>query len=550
MEKLGWETLDVILVTGDAYIDSPFIGVAVIGQVLLDKGYKVGIIAQPDPGSDKDITRLGKPSLFWGISGGAIDSMVANYTASKKRRKRDDYTPGGINNKRPDRAVIAYTNLVKRYFKSSVPIVIGGIEASLRRIAHYDFWSNKIRRSILFDSKADYLVFGMGEKSVVQLAACLKDKRDVRDIKGLGYISKTIAAPSVMLPSFEAVSADKNKFIDSFHLFYENNDAITAKRIVQPHGNRYLVLNPAQDPLSTGELDRVYDLHFERDLHPWYKKSGAVNALTTIRFSIAAHRGCYGQCHFCAISVHEGTTVTWRSENSILKEAVILSKLKDFKGNIHDVGGPTANMYGFECGKKRRHGICREKRCLFPTVCKSLKPDHASQIKLLDKIRALDGIKNVFISSGVRHDLILADRKYGHKYLSKIAASHVSGQMKLAPEHCQENVLRLMGKPDVSSLLAFREVFFKLSEKIGKKQFLTYYLIAAHPGCTRTDMKQLKIFTKKRLRINPRQVQIFTPTPSTYSTLMYYTEKDPFTRAHIFVEKNHRAREIQKRILI
>ena len=550
VKEQGWESLDVILVTGDAYIDSPFTGIAVIGKVLLDKGYRVGIISQPETGSDKDITRLGRPSLFWGISGGAIDSMVANYTASRKRRQRDDYTPGGVNDRRPDRAVIAYTNLVKRYFKSSVPVVIGGIEASLRRISHYDFWSNKIRRSVLFDAKADYLVFGMGEKAVVALADKLKQHRDVTDINGIGYISSKKITPSVELPSFEEVSADKQKFTESFNLFYENNDAVTAQRIIQKHGNRYLVLNPVPHPLSTEELDYVYGLGFERAVHPYDQKKGPVKALITIQASIPAHRGCYGQCNFCAISVHEGTTVTWRSEESILKEAASLSAMKGFKGIIHDIGGPTANMYGFECKKKLAKGICRDKRCLFPDVCKNLKPDHSSQISLLEKLTKIEGIKKVFIGSGIRHDMIFNDKKNGLKYLSRIVANHVSGQMKLAPEHCRKRVLRLMGKPGTTSLLAFRNIFHTLSKKIGKDQFLTYYLIAAHPGCTRSDMNRLKQFTREELKINPRQVQIFTPTPSTYSTLMYYTEKDPFTGERVFVEKSLKARERQKKILI
>jgi uncharacterized radical SAM protein YgiQ len=550
LKKLGWDKPDIILVTGDAYIDSPFMGIALIGRVLADKGYKVGIIAQPDIDSDKDITRLGEPSLFWGISGGAIDSMVANYTALKKRRKSDDYTPGGINNKRPDRAVIAYTNLVKRYFKPTVPIVLGGIEASLRRISHYDFWSNKIRRSILFDSKADYLVFGMGEKAIVELAGRLKQNLDVTDIRGLGYISKTGIDNYLEIPSFEEVAADKGKFIKSFHTFYQNNDAITAKGIVQKHGNRYLVLNPLQYPLSTSELDAVYALNFQRELHPYHKKDGNVKALTTIKFSIPAHRGCYGQCNFCAISVHEGATVTWRSEKSILKEGVLLSKLKDFKGIIHDVGGPTANMYGFECKKKLKKGICKDKRCLFPNVCENLKPDHLKQINLLAGLLKIKRVKKVFIGSGIRHDIILNDKQNGKKYLSKIVANHVSGQMKLAPEHSQERVLELMGKSNISSILDFKKDFTSITEKVKKNQFLTYYLIAAHPGCTINDMKQLKEFTIRVLKINPRQVQIFTPTPSTYSTLMYYTEKDPFTESGIFVEKNFREKEKQKKILV
>jgi uncharacterized radical SAM protein YgiQ len=551
MKKRGWDNLDIILITGDAYIDSPFMGVAVIGKVLLSKGYKVGIIAQPEIESKKDITRLGNPSLFWGISGGAIDSMVANYTASKKRRKSDDYTPGGINNKRPDRAVIAYTNLIKKYFKSNTtPIVLGGIEASLRRICHYDFWSNKIRRSILFDSKADYLVFGMGEKTIVELAHALSKNLDVTNIKGLGYISKQSIDSYIEIPCFEEVVSDKNKFIESFHTFYQNNDPITAKGIVQKHGDRYLVLNPVQEPLTTEELDTVYDLDYARDLHPHHKKDGDVKALTTIKFSISAHRGCYGQCNFCAISIHEGSIVTWRSEKSILKEGLFLSKIKDFKGIIHDIGGPTANMYGYECKKKLKAGICQDKRCLFPDVCKSLKPNHSHQINLLEKLSKIKGMKKVFISSGIRHDLIMDDKKNGPNYLSKIISNHVSGQMKLAPEHVCENVLGLMGKPGVASILDFRKDFNRITKKIGKKQYLTYYLIAAHPGCTMEDMKKLKSFTKKELKINPRQVQIFTPTPSTYSTLMYYTGIDPFSGSKIFVQKDPMGKEKQKKILI
>ena len=549
MKKLGWHKLDIILVTGDAYIDSPYMGTSVIGKVLLNKGYKVGIIAQPDMDSKDDITRLGTPSLFWGVSGGAIDSMVANYTALKKRRKSDDYTPGGINNKRPDRAVIAYTNLIKKYFKSKTPIVLGGIEASLRRISHYDFWSNKIRRSILFDAKADYIVFGMGEKTIVELADKLKQNLDIKNVRGVGYISKTNIDEYIEVPSFEEVSTDKEKFTKSFHIFYDNNDAITAKGIVQKHGARYLVLNPGQKPLSTDELDSVYNLNFQRELHPYYKKNGEVKALETIKFSIPSHRGCYGQCNFCAISVHEGTTVTWRSEASILKEASNLTKLKDFKGTIHDVGGPTANMYGFECDKKLKKGICKDKRCLVPNICKNLKPDHANQISLLDKLKALKGIKNVFIGSGIRHDLIMEDHKNGQQYLVKIIKDHVSGQMKLAPEHSCSGVLELMGKPDISSIPEFRKNFNRITKKIGKKQFLTYYLIAAHPGCTKKEMQELKEFTKRELKINPRQVQIFTPTPSTYSTLMYYTEQDPFSGLNIFVEKDFRGKENQKKIM-
>ena len=546
MEALGWTGLDIILVTGDAYIDSPYIGAALIGKVLMDRGYRVGIIAQPDTESDADITRLGEPSLFWGITGGCVDSMVANYTAVKKFRNDDDYTPGGVNDKRPDRAVIVYANLVRRYFKPTVPIVLGGIEASLRRISHYDFWSGRIRRSILFDAKADYLVYGMGENTVVRLARHLEKGLDPSGIEGLGYISRDPVNGFVRLPSFEAVQNDHDRFTRAFLQFYENSDPVTAQGLVQKHADRYLVLNRPADPLSTDELDRVYALPFERGLHPLHKKKGEVRALDTIRFSIPTHRGCYGQCRFCSIGVHEGTTVTWRSQTSIVKEAESITKTPGFKGIIHDLGGPTANMYGYECAKKIRNGICRDRQCLTPKLCKSLKVDHSGQIRLLDRIRQVEGVRKVFVSSGIRYDLILQDNDSGRQYLQKVVDRHTSGQMKVAPEHSVRKVLELMGKPPVDSLLEFKSLFDRMTRQSGKKQFLTYYLIAAHPGCRMEDMKQLRHFTESTLKINPRQVQIFTPTPSTLSTLMYCTGREPFTGKSVFVERNMKNREKQK----
>ncbi len=545
MKQLNWRRLDVILVTGDAYIDSPFIGIAIIGKVLVDKGFRVGIIAQPDMDSKTDISRLGEPALFWGITGGCVDSMVTNYTALKKRRKKDDYTPGGYNNKRPDRAVIAYSNLVKKYFKNTCPIVLGGIEASLRRIAHYDFWSNKIRRSILFDAKADYLLFGMAHNSVVKFATALKDNKNPDSLNGVAFISKE--KKGIELPSFASVQKNRNEYIKSFHTFYENNDPITAQRLCQRHNDRYLVLNPPEPYSTTEELDDIHSLGFERDLHPFYKKSGPVKALDTIQFSIPTHYGCYGECNFCAISIHQGRTVRSRSEDSIIKEAKLISRLKDFKGYITDLGGPTANMYGFECKKKLEKGACRDKRCLFPEPCKTLGPDHLKQIKLIQKIEKLPGIKKVFISSGIRYDLILNDKKYGMAFLEKIVKDNVSGQMKIAPEHTMPHVLSLMGKQNIDMLLQFKNKFDSLSKKAGKKQFLTYYLIAAHPGCNIKDMDALKQFATQKLKMTPEQVQIFTPSPSTYSTLMYYTGLDPFSMTPIFVEKNPVNKEKQKK---
>lgn len=544
---LGWQRLDIILVTGDAYIDSPFMGVALIGKVLMDKGFRVGIIAQPCLDNEKNISRLGEPRLFWGVTGGCVDSLVANYTALKKRRKKDDYTPGGINNRRPDRAVIAYANLIRRFFKATCPIVLGGIEASLRRIAHYDFWSDTIRRAILFDAKADYLLFGMAHKSVVNLAFALKHGQSEKDIRGMAYISRT--EKGLPLPAYETIKKDKTAYIDSFDLFYRNNDPLTAKTLCQKHNDRFLILNPPEHYSTTQELDHIHSLPFERDLHPYHKKDGPVRALDTIRFSIPTHYGCYGECNFCAISVHQGRTIRFRSKASIVKEAGQISRLKNFKGYITDLGGPTANMYGFECRQKPKKGACQNRRCLFPKPCKNLRPDHNTHMELIRSVEELPGVKKVFISSGIRYDLILADKKRGAAYLKKIVTDNVSGQMKIAPEHVDPGVLKRMGKPDVDRLLQFKHRFDRLSEVSGKKQFLTYYLIAAHPGCNAKEMTALKEFTRKKLNTIPEQVQIFTPSPSTYSTLMYATGLDPFTRKPLFVEKNPARKERQKSIV-
>jgi uncharacterized radical SAM protein YgiQ len=551
LKRSGWNQLDIIIVSGDSYIDSPYIGLAVIGRVLSNEGFKVGIIAQPDVKSETDIKRLGLPRLFWGVTAGSVDSMVANYTATGKRRKSDDYTPGGINNRRPDRAVIVYTNIIKRLLKGSgIPIVLGGIEASLRRISHYDFKSDSIRRSILFDSKADLLVYGMGEKSVVSLAKALAAGRDYKDIRGICYISGEKPDDYIELPSYEQVLENDKFFIDAFHKFYRNNDPITGKGLIQQHGDRYLVQNPLARLMSMEDLDRFYELDFERDLHPYYKREGHVRALDTIRFSIPTHRGCYGECNFCAIAVHEGRTVQSRSIHSIKKEAKKIAGLPGFKGYILDMGGPTANMYGFECKKKLEKGSCPDKRCLFPEVCPNLKPDHSRQLELLRDIRQIDGIKKAFIASGLRYDLMFNDKHHCGAYLKEVVSHHVSGQMKVAPEHTQSQVLELMGKPGRDSLIELKTAFDNLSRSASKKQYLTYYLIAAHPGCSLADMRKLKKYVNEKLQIRPEQVQIFTPTPSTYSTLMYCTGLNPFTGEKIFVEKSLKGKEKQKAILI
>ena len=548
LKALGWHGVDIILVSGDTYIDSPFIGVAVIGRVLSAAGYRVGIIAQPDLGSERDICRLGEPELFWGVSGGSIDSMVANYTASRKRRKSDDFTPGGINNRRPDRAVIAYTNLIKKYYKSSRPIVLGGIEASLRRVAHYDFWANRVRKSILFDAKADFLLYGMAENSIIQLAANLKSGKDVNEIHGLCYPSRTIPENFIELPSYSEVAGDTSAFISMFDTFYRNNDPVSAHGLAQKQDNRYLVQNPPAPYLNQQQLDRVYELNFSRDVHPYYRSGGKVRAQDTIQFSLTTHRGCYGECNFCAIAVHQGRTVRSRSEKSIIKEARQITKHPDFKGNIMDVGGPTANMYGFECSRKLSRGSCADKRCLTPRICPKQKISHTAQLALLQKLRKLQGVKKVFIASGIRYDMILADPQ-GLKYLKALIDHHISGQMKVAPEHAEESVLKIMGKPGIEQLITFKGHFDRLNSKGGKKQFLTYYFIAAHPGCTMEHMKGLKSFCRSELKTTPEQTQIFTPTPSTYSTLMYWTGIDPFSGKRLFVEKVTAKKEKQKRII-
>jgi len=550
MRALGWDALDIILVTGDAYIDSPFIGVAVVGKFLQQAGYRVGILAQPDVQTAEDITRLGEPRLFWGVSGGSIDSMVANRTASGRKRKNDDYTPGGRNTRRPDRAVLIYANLIRRYFKQTKPIVLGGIEASLRRVAHYDYWSDRIRKSILVDAKADYLLYGMAEYSVLALADCLQKNRVPHHLRGLCYLAPEAPPEALILPSYAEVEKDKERFSSMFTQFYAQNDPVTAKTLAQQQDSRFLVQNPPWPTLSSEELDRVHALDFEREAHPLDARQGKVKALETIRFALATHRGCYGECNFCAIAVHQGRTITQRSPSSIVQEARALTRHPAFKGMIHDVGGPTANMYGFECAKKKEQGACRKKRCLFPKPCPNMPIDHGPQIALLREIRRVPGVRKVVVASGIRYDMILADTKKGKAYLEEIVRHHVSGQLKVAPEHCVESVLNCMGKPGNKNLLRFRQLFYELTKKAGLKQFLTYYIIAAHPGCTRKAMQELKQFALRELKLLPRQVQIFTPTPSTLSTLMFWSGKNPLTGKSCFVERSFQGREAQKKVLL
>jgi uncharacterized radical SAM protein YgiQ len=587
LKKLKWDKLDIILVTGDAYIDSPYIGVAVIGRILSHAGYRVGIIAQPDAKSDVDIRRLGEPALFWGITGGCMDSMVANYTATKKKRHADDLTAGGENNRRPDRAVVVYANLIRQYFKNTRPLVLGGVEASLRRIAHYDYWSDAIRRSILFDTRADILVYGMAEKAILELAQKLTSGKDTKNIRGTCYIDSTPVPGYIELPSYEKVVAYKKAFIQMFNTFYRNNDPLTARGLFQPHGSRYLIHNPPQPHLTVEELDQIYALDFTRDVHPYYSAQGKVRAMDTIRFSLTTHRGCYGECNFCSIGLHEGRTVISRSEQSIINEARQIAARPDFRGYILDVGGSTANMYGIDCPRKISRGACADKRCLYPQVCASLKPDHSRQLNLLRSLRKIKGVKKVFVASGIRYDLLEADKKHCAGYMHELVCHHISGQLKVAPEHAAAGVLKLMGKPPAQSLINFKQLFEKINhgyepqsklrgtipsaardcstkqfprtslqklqfhnKSSGQKQFLTYYFIAAHPGCSEEDMRELKSFVGRELKINPQQIQIFTPLPSIYSALMYFTGIDPFTGKKIFVEKNIAKKQRQKDIVV
>ncbi|MBQ3033308.1 MAG: YgiQ family radical SAM protein [Deferribacterales bacterium] len=546
MQTLGWEKPDIILVSGDAYIDSPFSGVAVIGKYLMSKGFKVAVIPQPNIDSSEDICRFGEPELFWGITAGCVDSMVANYTAAGKPRRACDFTPGGVNNKRPDRASIVYTGLIRRYFKNTVPIVLGGVEASLRRVAHYDFKTDKIRRSILFDAKADILVYGMGESSSLELATALRNGKDWQHIRGLCYISKEKPQEATELPSFDDVAKDKNAFCHMFKVFYDNSDAVSGTKLVQKTGDRYLVQNePAI--ITRDILDEVNELDYERRVHP--SSGGIVRGEETVKFSLTSHRGCFGGCSFCAITVHQGRAVISRSPKSVLKEAKAITALKGFKGIITDVGGPTANMYGMECEKMLKKGGCRNKHCLYPTVCKSMKTSHKPLIDLLQKVSELEGVRKVFAASGVRPDLVLADREHGHEYIKALAYNYVSGQIKLAPESADENTLAQMKKPGVESLIEFIKLYNDASRKAGKNQFVSCYFMAAHPGSNMKSMEKTKDFAKKYLSFIPEQVQIFTPTPSTWSTCTYYTGMDEKGNP-VFCQKDEKGRQKQKDIIV
>ena len=549
LKKRGWDRLDFLYIVGDAYVDHPSFGHAIISRVLESRGYRVGIVAQPDWHGNDDFLKMGTPRLGVLVSAGNIDSMVNHYTAAKKRRRDDVYSPGNKAGCRPDRATIVYCAKAKQLFKG-VPVLIGGVEASLRRFAHYDYWDDKIRRSILFDSKADILMYGMGEKQIVRIADRLNAGEDIStitDIAGTCCISRELPDGKFeLLPSYEECVSDKRAYADSCRVQYYEQNPFTGKTLVQKHGDRYLIQNPPAEPLMTDELDAVYALPYTKTYHPMYEKYGGIDALNEVKFSLAANRGCFGSCNFCALAFHQGRVVTSRSDESLIAEAKEMTKDKDFKGYIHDVGGPTANFRGPACKKQLISGACKNRRCLFPEPCPNMEITHEKYLALLRKLRALDGVKKVFIRSGIRFDYLVRDSD--DTFFYELCKYHVSGQLKVAPEHISDNVLKYMGKPQNSVFNEFAEKFYAINKKIGKEQYLVPYLMSSHPGSTLKDAVRLAEYLKAH-NINPRQVQDFYPTPGTISTCMFYTGLDPFTMKRVYVPKTPKEKAMQRALL-
>ena len=550
MEKRGWEQCDFIYLTGDAYVDHPSFGHAIISRVLESHGYKVGIIPQPDWKNEESIQILGEPRLGWLVTGGNMDSMVNHYTVSKKRRPKDSYTPGGEMGKRPDYATIVYCNLIRRISKK--PVIIGGIEASLRRLAHYDYWSNRLKRSILLDSQADLISYGMGERSIVEIADALESGIDIRDITFVnGTVYRTDSLDSVYdaitLPSYEALLSDKKTYAESFYTQYVNTDPFSGKRLAEPYGEKlYVVQNPAAKPLSQQEMDDVYALPYMRTYHPIYEAAGGIPAISEVKFSLISNRGCFGGCSFCALTFHQGRIVQTRSHESILAEAKLLTEEPDFKGYIHDVGGPTANFRHPACDKQLTHGACPNKQCLFPKPCQNLNADHSDYIALLRKLRKLPKVKKVFIRSGIRFDYLLAEKN--RAFLKELCQYHVSGQLKVAPEHVADKVLKRMGKPENQVYRQFMKEYAQMNEQLGLKQYLVPYLMSSHPGSTLTEAVELAEHLRD-LGYMPEQVQDFYPTPSTLSTCMYYTGYDPRTMEKVFVPTNPHEKAMQRALI-
>lgn len=549
MKKRGWEQLDFLYIVGDAYVDHPSFGHAIISRVLESKGYKVGIVSLPDWRKTDDFKKLGTPRLGVLVSAGNIDSMVNHYTVSKKRRSDDAYAPYNKAGQRPDRATIVYCNRIREVF-GNVPILIGGVEASLRRFTHYDYWDDKLRRSILFDSRADILMYGMGEKQIVAIADKLNEGipvSEIRDIPGTCYISSECDIEnSIIIPSFEECVESKTKYAKSCAEQYAEQNPFIGKTLIQKHGDKYLIQNPPAMPLNTEELDEVYGLPYMRNYHPMYEACGGIKAIDEVKFSLAANRGCYGNCNFCALAFHQGRIVTSRSDESLLKEAEEMIKQPDFKGYIHDVGGPTANFREPACKKQLVSGACRDRKCLFPKPCPNMKVDHTKYLNLLRKLRKLKGVKKVFIRSGIRFDYLLADKD--DAFFKELCQYHISGQLKVAPEHISDNVLKCMGKPENAVYTKFSEKFYKINEKIGKKQYLIPYLMSSHPGSTLHDAVRLAEYLNAH-HINPQQVQDFYPTPGTISTCMYYTGLDPFTMKKVYIPNKPAEKAMQRALL-
>ena len=550
MAERGWKQADFVYVSGDAYVDHPAFGAAIISRVLENEGFKVAFLAQPDWRSDRDFKRFGRPRLGFLVSSGNIDSMVAHYTAAKKKRSSDYYSPGGKMGLRPDRAVIVYCNKIREIY-GDIPIIIGGLEASLRRFAHYDYWDDKIRRSILFDSQADLISFGMGERSVAEIAHRLDSGvsvSEIRDIRGTCYSVDVRETPyyAAECPSYDNVCKSKKEYAVSCRIQQDEQDFFRGRAVRQRHGNRMLVQNQPAIPLSQQELDAVYDLPFMRTYHPMYEAMGGVPGIEEVRFSIAHNRGCFGGCNFCSLAFHQGRYITARSKESIVKEAKLLTQLPDFKGYIHDIGGPTANFRRPSCDGQEQRGLCKGKKCLAPSPCPNLKADHTEYLDILRTVRALPKVKKVFIRSGIRYDYMLQDKD--DSFFRELVAHHVSGQLKVAPEHCSAAVLDKMGKPHIEAYLEFSKRYFKYSKNEGKEQYLVPYLMSSHPGSTLKDAVELALFLKK-IGIRPEQVQDFYPTPGTVSTCMFYTGLDPYTLKEVYVAKEPHEKAMQRALL-
>ena len=551
MKERGWDQVDFVYVSGDAYVDHPSFGHAIITRLLESRGYRVGIIAQPDWRKPESVLVFGEPRLGFLVSAGNMDSMVNHYSVSKKRRKTDAYTPGGEMGKRPDYACVVYGNLIRQTYKKT-PIILGGIEASLRRMAHYDYWSDKLKRSVLLDSGADVISYGMGEHSIIELAEALDAGIPVEDITYIaGTVVKTKSLDSIydaeILPSFEDLKADKMNYARSFYTQYLNTDAFNGKRLVEPYSEHlYVVQNPPATPLTQMEMDDVYSLPYQRTYHPSYEAKGGVPAIKEIKFSLISNRGCFGGCSFCALTFHQGRIVQVRSHESLIEEAKEITKDKDFKGYIHDVGGPTANFRHPSCKKQMEHGVCKTRQCLFPSPCKNLDADHRDYVSLLRKLRDIPKVKKVFIRSGIRFDYLLADKK--QEFLRELCEYHVSGQLKVAPEHVAGPVLSLMGKPEHKVYEEFTRQFYKMNEKIGKEQYLVPYLMSSHPGSTLKEAVELAEYCRD-LGYMPEQVQDFYPTPSTLSTCMYYTGVDPRTMQKVYVPKSPHEKAMQRALI-